>query len=197
MQPIIFSIIVVAERFIETIRARGGSGEIEAEWTTWCLILSYLMVVSAASLECLLQDAWFEVTPLRFMGFVLFVFAGVCRFWVVRSLGSNNSIHIRVRYNHQLVVEGPFHYTRHPYYVSVVCELVGFCLLYNAYYSLYLILFVEIPLLALRIRLEEKKLLEKFGNGYRTYRSSVGILPPSFVSYRKQRRSERHSRLKR
>ena len=59
---------------------------------------------------------------------------------------------------------------KHPYYLGVMLELAGVCMIANAFYSLSLVFFVQLPLLVIRIFFEEKTLVNYFGDRYEKYR---------------------------
>jgi len=71
----------------------------------------------------------------------------------------------------KLITAGIYKYLRHPIYVGIDLTLAGlFLALGSTYGFLYLVL-VVLPLNILRSRLEEKALLQKFGEPYRDYLS--------------------------
>jgi protein-S-isoprenylcysteine O-methyltransferase Ste14 len=74
----------------------------------------------------------------------------------------------------ELVVEGPFRYSRNPLYLALTGLYLGITLLVNAVWPLVLL----VPLLAILrwgvIGREERYLEAKFGEPYRAYRARVG-----------------------
>jgi protein-S-isoprenylcysteine O-methyltransferase Ste14 len=78
----------------------------------------------------------------------------------------------------RLVVTGPYSWVRHPQYTFGLILVVGWYLLWGAIYSLY-----TIPLMGgmiiVQAFIEERYVMEvKFGNEYKEYRKSVGMLIP-------------------
>ena len=140
------------------------------------LFSSYLACVSSALIEfCLLRrEMAFSVT---LFGSCVFLAGMFLRNSAIRNLGKQWSVHIDLRKIQDIVRNGPYRYIRHPYYLAVLLELLGFCLIVNSYYSIAVVLGAQIPLLFLRIHYEEKVLIRKFGRAYLWYKHKLGSLP--------------------
>lgn len=87
----------------------------------------------------------------------------------IDTLGENWSVYIDIKEGHELITNGVYGIFRHPYCLAVFLELVGISLIANAFFSLFLVFFVQVPLLMVRIVLEEKVLITHFGDLYRDY----------------------------
>jgi protein-S-isoprenylcysteine O-methyltransferase Ste14 len=79
----------------------------------------------------------------------------------------------------RLLTEGVYARVRHPRYVAVLLGLISVALFSN-YLALYLLLPIGAAGLYLIVRLEERELVERFGDEYETYRDRV----PTFVPRR-------------
>jgi protein-S-isoprenylcysteine O-methyltransferase Ste14 len=112
------------------------------------------------------------------IGLIMFTVGLLGRRWAVKTLGKYHSAHIEIRKDQILITLGPYKYVRHPIYLSIIFELLGFPLIPNAYYAFLLSLLVYIPLLLVRLHIEEKILTEKFTSSYRHYKSTVPRLIP-------------------
>lgn len=91
-------------------------------------------------------------------GAAVLVAAKLLKAWAIHSLGERWTYRVFVLPEVPLVTEGPYRWIRHPNYVGVVGELVGFALLVGARVTgpLAVLLFGE--LLRRRIRAEEQAL---------------------------------------
>jgi methyltransferase len=108
----------------------------------------------------------------------MFLSAFILRRWAVNALGDYHSIHIEIRANHPLIKNGPYAYLRHPYYLSVILELLGLPLVGNAFFSFVISLFLYVPFLLLRVYLEEQVMINKFNGEYIKYKKNTpGFLP--------------------
>ncbi len=68
-----------------------------------------------------------------------------------------------------LVAKGVYKRLRHPMYVGILFTLFGLVVACGSLFGLLYIFVVVIPLNIVRARLEEKALLEKFGDRYQAY----------------------------
>lgn len=156
-------------------------GHIRVPWTYRALFAGYSLVVVASVVEYFLLRAprpdslhW-EVTSL---GLIIYFFGIIAREWPLRVLDKFWSHQVEIREEHRLIMEGPYRYLRHPNYLCLLAEVVGFPLVSNSYLACVLAIVLYVPLLLLRIRYEEEALIEKFGNAYREYRQEVPALIP-------------------
>lgn len=73
----------------------------------------------------------------------------------------------------QLVLEGPFRFTRNPMYVGMTLGYVGIALLTDRLWPLVLLPLVLVALYRLVVRREERYLGHAFGDEYAAYRARV------------------------
>ncbi|MDI6791702.1 MAG: isoprenylcysteine carboxylmethyltransferase family protein [bacterium] len=111
-------------------------------------------------------------------GLILYLAGIGGREWAIKSLSEYWSADIRIREDHHLIKEGPYRYVRHPNLVCLLLEVNGLCLIPNAYYSLIFLWTVFLFSILFRIHLEEKALIEKFGQEYLDYKKEVPALIP-------------------
>ncbi len=97
----------------------------------------------------------------------------------IRALGRFWSLHVEIRAAHEFVRSGPFRWVRHPIYLSMILELLAIGLILHSFVSLAVALVAFAPVLAVRIKLEEVALVEKFGASYIAYQKSTPILFPT------------------
>jgi protein-S-isoprenylcysteine O-methyltransferase Ste14 len=93
-------------------------------------------------------------------------------------LGAYFSPYIEIRERQPLIQQGPFRYLRHPNYTGLLLEGFGLPLTFAASPVLLFAAFVFLPVILIRIRLEERALVEKFGLAYLEYRRDVGAIIP-------------------
>jgi len=78
---------------------------------------------------------------------------------------------------HRLVKDGLYRHVRHPLYSGEIVRNFGFPLIFSSVYGAILIVLGMI-LLLFRIEIEEKMLIEAFGEEYKGYQSSTKNLIP-------------------
>ena len=124
--------------------------------------------------------AW-SSTPLpagaRWTGVALTIVTAMLLIWTLRSLGPNLTDTVVTRAAHTLVTRGPYRWVRHPFYDCMALFIVSISLMMANWFVAVggILTFV---LLAIRSRTEEDKLLERFGEPYRTYRAVTGRFLP-------------------
>jgi len=117
-------------------------------------------------------------TALLLIGFVLFAVGGLIRVLAIRQLGRFFTFEIGIRNNHRVIQTGLYSRIRHPGYSGYLLLLLGLCL---AHASLLYALIVFIPAISffrVRIRDEERMLLDQFDDEYRSYVKRTCALIP-------------------
>jgi protein-S-isoprenylcysteine O-methyltransferase Ste14 len=125
--------------------------------------------------------SWAAVTGwpmiLRLVGLGMMVAVLPLMIWMFRSLGKNITPTVATRAKHELVTSGPYKYIRHPLYAFGSVFFFGFLLLAGNW-LLTIAGLVALSALAARTPLEEKMLIEKFGDQYRDYMKRTGRYIP-------------------
>jgi protein-S-isoprenylcysteine O-methyltransferase Ste14 len=116
--------------------------------------------------------------PLFLLGWTAAIASFRIRGEAIRALGKFWSLHVEIRETHEFVRSGPFRWVRHPTYLSMILELLAIGFILDAYVSLAVALVAFAANLAVRIRLEEAALVEKFGAKYIEYQKSTPLLIP-------------------
>ena len=102
----------------------------------------------------------------------------VVRWLAIISLKHQFTVDISITRNHQLVTKGIYRFVRHPAYAGSLLSFFGLGLFFANYLSI-LIIFIPICAAFLyRIRVEEKALLDNFGEEYANYCASTKRLIP-------------------
>lgn len=114
---------------------------------------------------------------LRWLGVGLGVSAAVLLIVVFRTLGTNITDTVVTRASHTLVTNGPYRWVRHPFYVAGAIAITADSLV-TANWYLALTGAVAGALIAIRTRTEEQKLIERFGDEYRSYMQRTGPFIP-------------------
>jgi protein-S-isoprenylcysteine O-methyltransferase Ste14 len=77
-----------------------------------------------------------------------------------------------------LVTKGPYRFCRHPQYLSFIIMIFGFDLMFRSIISIVFTLFLSIPSVVYRARVEDKLLKNKFGKEWENYAHNTGFLFP-------------------
>lgn len=113
----------------------------------------------------------------RWLGVVLFAAGGALRIWPVFVLGQRFSGLVAIQPGHKLVTGGVYGIIRHPSYLGLLVNALGWGLAFRSAVGVLLAALLLPPLLA-RIRAEEKLLSAAFGAEYEAYRARTFRLIP-------------------
>jgi protein-S-isoprenylcysteine O-methyltransferase Ste14 len=114
---------------------------------------------------------------LRWFGVVLFFASGLLRIWPVFVLGDRFSGLVAIQPGHTLVTTGPYRIIRHPSYLGLLTNSLGWALAFRSGVGILITALLLPPLLA-RIRSEERLLRTQFGDEYDAYRARTSRLIP-------------------
>ncbi len=114
---------------------------------------------------------------IRWLGVVLFAAGGALRLWPVFVLGRRFSGLVAIQPGHTLVTSGVYGIIRHPSYLGLIVNSLGWALAFRSGVGVLLTALMIPPLLA-RIRAEEALLRTQFGSEYDAYRRRTPRLIP-------------------
>lgn len=120
---------------------------------------------------------WRAPNILHVVGMGIFL-AGVCyRLWAIRTLGQFYSHRVQTVAQHQIVASGPYRFTRHPAYAGMIIANAGISVYFLNWMTVGVFLFILVPAILLRIRIEERTL---FGiDGYAEFAQKRKRLCPA------------------
>ncbi|MEJ2759259.1 MAG: isoprenylcysteine carboxylmethyltransferase family protein [Anaerolineales bacterium] len=98
-------------------------------------------------------------------------------YWLFSSLGNNVTPTVTIRKEHQLVTSGPYRWIRHPLYTFGFINILSLSVAAANWFIFALAWLTFIPL-AMRTPLEEERLLETFGEEYKSYINKTGRYLP-------------------
>jgi protein-S-isoprenylcysteine O-methyltransferase Ste14 len=110
---------------------------------------------------------------------VILAIGAVIVFWKSHAdLGLNWSPSLEIREKHQLITRGIYSVIRHPMYLSQWILAIAQPLLLQNWIAGFTNLLAFIPFYFLRIKAEEKMMLDSFGDEYREYMNKTGAVLP-------------------
>jgi len=137
----------------------------------WIIVAVALLGLLAAYLPAYTdqKDFWtLDGETMRWVGVVLYAAGGALRLWPVFVLGDRFSGLVAIQPGHTLVTSGVYGVIRHPSYLGLLVNALGWGLAFRAGVGLLLTALMLPPLLA-RIRAEERLLRTQFGAEYDAY----------------------------
>ena len=155
-------------------------GEREDRANRWVIAAFGLIGVLAAYLPAYTdrKGVWvLDGEAVRWLGVVLFAAGGALRIWPVFVLGHRFSGLVAIQPGHRLVTSGVYGVIRHPSYLGLLVNSLGWALAFRSGVALLLTALLIPPLVA-RIGAEERLLRTQFGGEYDAYRRRTSRLIP-------------------
>jgi protein-S-isoprenylcysteine O-methyltransferase Ste14 len=161
---------------------RGGGGErtaFEPDLYGPAMQLAFLAVLCAGAWDNRGPGMGWESPGVLGVCGLTVVLAGVwLRHSAVRALGRHFTVGLSLLTDHELIVDGPYRWVRHPNYAGLLMIAVGTATMVRSPRAIGVTLVVWIPLVLLRIRKEERVLHERLGSAYTDYTRDRWCLVP-------------------
>ena len=116
--------------------------------------------------------------PQFVLGMVLMCAGIAIRQWAVALLGELFTTDVRVHPGQSVVERGPYRWVRHPSYAGLILTFVGIGLALGNWAALMVLALLHTAGLVVRIRFEERALLDGLGEPYRRFAASRPHLFP-------------------
>ncbi|HMF25985.1 MAG TPA: isoprenylcysteine carboxylmethyltransferase family protein [Pseudolabrys sp.] len=161
-------------------RGNLSSGEREDRSNRWVVAAFALVGLLAGYVPAYTDRIGFwtlDGEAVRWFGVILFVTGGALRIWPVFVLGHRFSGLVAIQRGHSLVTTGIYSVIRHPSYLGLLVNSLGWALAFRSGVGVLLTALILPPLLA-RIHAEEKLLSSQFGADYDAYRARTWRLIP-------------------
>jgi protein-S-isoprenylcysteine O-methyltransferase Ste14 len=157
-----------------------SSGEREDRANRWVLAVFLPIGLIAAYLPAWCDRTGFWIIDgdaVRWLGVALYAAGGALRLWPVFVLGRRFSGLVAIQPGHRLVTDGIYGVIRHPSYLGLLVNLLGWALTFRSVVGVLLTALTVLILIG-RIRSEEALLQSQFGPEYDAYRARTWRLVP-------------------
>jgi protein-S-isoprenylcysteine O-methyltransferase Ste14 len=111
--------------------------------------------------------------PISYLGLIIIVVGLSLNVWSVRTLKNNKTGAEFHDIPRKLVINGPFHISRNPIYLSGLIMLLGLAILFGSLITFIFPILLFTILIVFYIPIEEKKLERIFGEEYLKYKHDV------------------------
>jgi len=179
----LIALIVALVALSTTAFFAGGNlrvGVREARGNRWVIPVFVVIGLLSAYLPAYTdrKEVWIiDGEGIRWIGVALFAVGGALRIWPVFVLGERFSGLVAIQPGHALVTNGIYGVIRHPSYLGLLINSLGWSLAFRSRVGVILTLLLVLPLIS-RIRAEENLLRAHFGHEYTAYCSHTWRLVP-------------------
>jgi protein-S-isoprenylcysteine O-methyltransferase Ste14 len=178
---VVLGIFGASEWSIRLRSRRNHGGTQQDRGSLYVVILTASLGVAAAfAFAHQVRSAGISVArwPIFVLGLVIVMLGVALRQWAVFALGKFFTVQVRVRSDQTVVDTGPYRLVRHPSYTAIIISFVGVGVALENWLSLAVLLVVPTFGLVIRIRVEERALLDALGEPYRQFSASRARLIP-------------------
>jgi protein-S-isoprenylcysteine O-methyltransferase Ste14 len=183
--PVVVALVVaslVAWQVIQNAVSRHNStaGRGSPEWSILAIVLiatasvAGSIVVAAHNAATIPGASWWPVI----VGLILISLGMGFRTWAIVTLGRFFKLVVVVQEDHRIVEHGPYRRLRHPAYLGSTLAMVGFGMTEGDWLSVAIVSLGTLTAFAIRIRVEERVLLERLGAPYADYSQRTSRLIP-------------------
>lgn len=151
-----------------------GKGETNKDKGT-CELYAFGRALTAAT-ALWATTQWETLNFTMVFGLVLFVCGVLFRLNGIKTLGEFYSHRVRLVGDHKVVDTGPYQLVRHPAYTGMLTSHLGFVLFFYSPWAMAAFMFVLLPSVVMRIKIEETALYEL--DGYPEYAATHKRLVP-------------------
>jgi protein-S-isoprenylcysteine O-methyltransferase Ste14 len=179
--PMLFLYWLLIHPLIKFWRVKG----VRLTYTVILTIIAIGMIALFSIRQELLATDFGTSYPLLIAGILSLVLAGAMRFAIQKHLTMKILLGLPEiapdRYPRALITDGIYAQVRHPRYVQLLVALVGYALIANHLAS-YIVVALWLPAIHVIVALEEKELLQHFGESYANYCQRVPRFIPKIRS---------------
>ncbi len=148
--------------------------------STWVILIISSILLYIISPEYLKYGELNLSRSVRIFGILIGMVSDSLIFVILVSLGKNISAALKVRVDQYLVTTGPYRYVRHPLYSVGILLFFSIALVSSNWFLGLLGICFQLFIMYTRTPLEEKMLIEHFGEEYRRYIKKTGAFFPRF-----------------
>ena len=157
----------------KTDKQNADKGSLYFIWLTVIIGIFTAIFVSNKYYFPILKDA-----NVVYIGLFLIFMGIIFRLIIIATLGQFFTADVTIKQNHKLKKDGFYKYLRHPSYFASLLSFIGFGVTLNNWISLAIITILILMTFIVRIKIEEKALIEHFGSEYLDYKKNTkGIIP--------------------
>jgi protein-S-isoprenylcysteine O-methyltransferase len=177
---IVFGSFWVLAAFVQKRNARRQTVGSRLMQTSIILLVVLPFFAEGSRLGLLYRHLYPNVPVVQYFGVLLLLLGCGFAVWARFVLGRNWSGMVTVKEDHTLITRGPYTLVRHPIYTGILLALLGTAITLGTFINM-----VEVPVVAfalwLKLRTEERFMLETFGEQYTAYRRHVKALIPHVI----------------
>lgn len=142
------------------------------------LLMSFISVVVPVVDWAYFSNTQDHVGIFTYLGIFMIIIGISYRAWAVNTLGKYFTATVQIKEGHQLVQSGPYSFVRHPSYTGAFIALIAGGVILESLLGFVISCVAMMIAYYVRITIEEKELIARFGNEYIAYKANTKMLIP-------------------
>jgi len=147
---------------------------------SFIIILTTTLIAVLLSLWIRLANIGLLLGAFQWIGLLVTTTGFFVREWALVTLGRFFSRTVQIEAGHKIIKEGPYHWIRHPAYTGMILIYTGLIMAIGTWLGTLLTFVTVTGSLTHRISVEERTLLNTFGDAYRQYMRQTWKLFPGW-----------------
>lgn len=160
------------------ISAKNSGGKRKDKGSFWVVIIGIFFTIFISFYLRGFGFGFFMNDVLQYLGIVLMALGIVVREWAIFVLGKGFTVKVHVQEKGKLITRGPYKYVRHPSYTGGFLTIIGLPLAIGTWFGLIVVLMINLITYSYRMNIEEKALVEAYGDEYKNYMKKTKRLIP-------------------
>jgi protein-S-isoprenylcysteine O-methyltransferase Ste14 len=176
----VYSVWFMSELVLGRLRRSRTSDKRNVDKNT-LLILWIVIIIAMFVSMVIAMNSRFPIADdglINYLGLGIIIGGMTLRFMAVRQLGRYFTVDVSIRPDHQIMTQGLYKYVRHPSYSGALISFIGYGISLNNYVSLAAVFLPVLISFLYRMRVEEKALVNQFGQAYADYKTTTKRLIP-------------------
>ena len=167
---------ILINRFLHSKKADKQHADKGSLYLIWTIII--IANFSAVFVSIKYNIPLAKESCIVYVGLFLIFIGIILRLTIIATLGQFFTVDVTIKQNHKLKKDGFYKYLRHPSYAASLLSFIGFGITLNNWISLILVAILILIAFSVRIKIEEKILMEHFGTEYLDYQKNTKRMIP-------------------
>lgn len=142
------------------------------------LLMSLVSVVVPIVDWAYFSSDWNSISMLTIVGACMIIAGISFRAWAVHSLGKYFTATVQIKEDHRLIKTGPYRIVRHPSYTGAFMAIIAGGVILGSLTGFIISCMAMVIAYYVRIGIEEKELIARFGDDYRAYKRDTKMMIP-------------------
>jgi protein-S-isoprenylcysteine O-methyltransferase Ste14 len=179
--PILVFAVFLIDHLIPrlTVPKRAELAE-KSDYGSYVVISMATLIAVSAGLAMRLLNLGTSSGLFQWAGLLIIIGGLAIREWALIKLGRFFSRTVQIQAEHKVISEGPYRWIRHPAYTGMILIYAGIIMSIGTWLGALVTFSIVTISLLYRIRVDERTLLDAFGDEYRDYMKQTWLLFPGW-----------------